>query len=86
MTDEETHRTAEIIREINKTLGWHLPSDGPKTLNGLITEALETIPDSSVCLRIGPYRLEILQAAENRVKSVRVWQVGKVKPSPTAPE
>ena len=66
--------------------GWHLPSDGPKTLNGLITEALESIPDSSVCLKIGPYRLEILQAAENRVKSVRVWQVAKIKADEAAPE
>ena len=77
---------AAYIREVNKTLGWHLPSDGPKTLNGLITEALETIPDSSVCLKIGPYRLEILQAAENRVKSVRVWQVEKVRPDAEATE
>ena len=51
-----------------------------------ITEALETIPDSSVCLKIGPYRLEILQAAENRVKSVRVWQVEKVRPDAEATE
>ncbi|MDH2197976.1 HlyC/CorC family transporter [Ectopseudomonas oleovorans] len=77
---------AAYIREVNKTLGWHLPSDGPKTLNGLITEALETIPDSSVCLKIGPYRLEILQAADNRVKSVRVWQVKKVKPDAATTE
>ncbi|WFS17527.1 HlyC/CorC family transporter [Pseudomonas sp. 905_Psudmo1] len=77
---------AAYIREVNKTLGWHLPSDGPKTLNGLITEALESIPDSSVCLKIGPYRLEILQAAENRVKSVRVWQVAKIKADEAAPE
>lgn len=62
------------IREVNKALGWHLPCDGPKTLNGLITEALESIPDSAVCLKIGPYRLEILQSSENRVKSVRAWQ------------
>ncbi|MFP6848106.1 MAG: HlyC/CorC family transporter [Pseudomonas sp.] len=65
---------AAYIREINKALDWHLPSDGPKTLNGLITEALESIPDSAVCLKIGPYRLEILQSSENRVKSVRIWQ------------
>ena len=65
---------AAYIREINKALDWHLPVDGPKTLNGLITEALENIPDSAVCLKIGPYRLEILQSAGNRVKSVRVWQ------------
>ncbi|MBB2494567.1 CBS domain-containing protein [Pseudomonas sp. UL070] len=65
---------AANIREINKSLGWRLPSEGPKTLNGLITEALETIPDSPVCLRIGPYRLEILESSESRVKSVRLWQ------------
>lgn len=65
---------AANIREINKALGWRLPSDGPKTLNGLITEALETIPDSPVCLRIGPYRLEILESSESRVISVRLWQ------------
>lgn len=70
---------AAYIREVNKALGWHLPSDGPKTLNGLITEALESIPDSPVCLKIGPYRLEILQATENRVKSVRAWQAEKLR-------
>ena len=67
---------AAYIREINKALDWHLPCDGPKTLNGLITEALENIPESAVCLKIGPYRLEILQSSGNRVKSVRVWQAG----------
>ena len=74
---------AAYIREVNKSLDWHLPCDGPKTLNGLITEALETIPDSAVCLKIGPYRLEILQSSENRVKSVRVWQSApKEQPEP----
>ncbi|MET1079898.1 MAG: HlyC/CorC family transporter [Pseudomonas sp.] len=75
---------AAYIREINKALGWHLPCDGPKTLNGLVTEALESIPDSAVCLKIGPYRLEILQSMDNRVKSVRVWQAG-VMPRPPTP-
>jgi Mg2+/Co2+ transporter CorB len=65
---------AAYVREINRALDWQLPCDGPKTLNGLITEALESIPDSPVCLKIGPYCLEILQSAENRVKSVRAWQ------------
>lgn len=64
---------AAYIREVNKALDWQLPSDGPKTVNGLITEALQSIPDSAVCLQLGPYRLEILQASENRVKSVRIW-------------
>lgn len=71
---------AANIREINKALGWHLPSEGPKTLSGLVTEALETIPDSPVCLKIGPYRLEILESSDNRVKSVRLWQA-RLRPS-----
>lgn len=65
---------AASIRDLNRSLGWHLPSDGPKTLNGLVTEALETIPESSVCLKIGPYRLEILQTEDNRVTRVLMWQ------------
>ncbi len=71
---------AANIRDLNRVLKWHLPSDGPKTLNGLITEALESIPESAVCLKIGPYRLEILQSAENRVKSVRAWQAQRATP------
>ena len=66
---------AAYIREVNRALEWQLPCDGPKTLNGLITEALEHIPDSGICLQIGDYRLEILQAADNRVKSVRAWTI-----------
>ncbi|CAN7671326.1 CBS domain-containing protein [Aquipseudomonas alcaligenes] len=62
------------LRELNRVLGWHLPCEGPKTLNGLITEALEQIPDTSVCLKIGPYRLEILQSGENRVQRVLAWR------------
>lgn len=64
------------LREINRALGWHLPCDGPRTLNGLITEALESIPDSHLCLKIGPYRLEILESADNRVKRARIWHNG----------
>ncbi len=66
---------AAYLREVNRALGWQLPCNGPKTLNGLITEALEHIPDSGICLQINQYRLEILQAADNRVKSVRAWVV-----------
>jgi Mg2+/Co2+ transporter CorB len=65
---------AASIRDLNKSLGWHLPSDGPKTLNGLITEALETIPESSVCLKIGPYRIETLETEDNRVTRAMMWQ------------
>jgi len=70
---------AASIRDLNRSLSWHLPSDGPKTLNGLITEALETIPDSSVCLKIGPYRLETLETEDNRVTRVLMWQNTRTK-------
>ncbi|KAF1031950.1 MAG: hypothetical protein GAK37_00650 [Pseudomonas sp.] len=69
---------AASIRELNKSLGWHLPSDGPKTLNGLVTEALETIPDCAVCLKIGRYRLEILETEDNRVSKVLLWHTSTV--------
>ncbi|MGE8190966.1 transporter associated domain-containing protein [Pseudomonas sp. NPDC086278] len=69
---------AASIRELNKSLGWHLPADGPKTLNGLVTEALETIPDSAVCLKIGRYRLEILETEDNRVTRVLIWHTAAV--------
>ncbi|WP_194791676.1 transporter associated domain-containing protein [Pseudomonas sp. UFMG81] len=64
------------LREINRTLGWHLPCDGgPKTLNGLVTEALESIPATAVCLKIGRYRLEILETEDNCASKVLVWTV-----------
>lgn len=60
------------IRTINKTLSWNLPTSGPKTLNGLITEALESIPDTSVCLKIHKHQMEIRQIKDNVVKTVRI--------------
>lgn len=60
------------IRDINRQLHWHLPAGGPKTLNGLILEHLEDIPEAGTSLRIGNYTIEIIQAAENAVKSARI--------------
>lgn len=60
------------IRLINRQLDWLLPQDGPKTLNGLIMEYLETIPDSLVCMKIEGYRIEIVQIQDNRIKTARV--------------
>ncbi|AMO56084.1 hypothetical protein GZ77_04515 [Endozoicomonas montiporae] len=62
------------LRDINRALGWALPTEEARTLNGLITEEMETIPDSSVCLKVGGYKLEIMLVKDNRVKSVKVWQ------------
>jgi|TARA_R100001244_G_scaffold104485_5_gene77489 Mg2+/Co2+ transporter CorB len=67
------------VRTINKTLGWKLPIDGPKTLNGLITETLENIPDTNVCLKVGGHRVEVLQIKDNVVKAAIVHPKKKKK-------
>jgi len=59
------------IREVNKSLDWTLPTDGPKTLSGLILEYLEGFPDANAGLSIDGYRLEILELQGNVVQAVR---------------
>ncbi|KEQ18011.1 HlyC/CorC family transporter [Endozoicomonas numazuensis] len=61
------------IRDINRSLGWKLPTEEARTINGLITEEMEFIPESSVCLKVGEYRFEILQVKDNRVKAVKIF-------------
>jgi Mg2+/Co2+ transporter CorB len=75
---------AANVRELNRMMGWRLPTDGPKTLNGLILERLETIPEAGARLQLGPYALEIVQTAENAVRAVRLRAPGAHKP-PAAP-
>lgn len=60
------------IRELNRSQNWDLPTDGPKTLNGLIVELLETIPDPSTCLKISGYPIEVVTVDDNRIRTVRV--------------
>ncbi|HEY1492362.1 MAG TPA: CNNM domain-containing protein [Steroidobacteraceae bacterium] len=60
------------IRALNRALGWALPTDGPKTVNGLLLEHLETIPSSGTMVRVGDYEFEVLQTADNAVRTVRV--------------
>ena len=60
------------IRELNREQQWELPTDGPKTINGLIVERLETIPTPSTCLKISGYPIEIIASDENRIRTVRV--------------
>jgi len=59
-------------RVLNRTLGWSLPTDGPRTLNGLILEYLETIPEPGTTLRLGDLSIEILQTADNSVRTARI--------------
>ena len=60
------------IRELNRAQGWDLPTEGPKTLNGLIVEMLETIPEPTTCLKINGYPIEIIASDENRIRTVRI--------------
>jgi len=60
------------IRDVNKEMSWQLPTDGPKTLNGLIIEYLEDIPQSNLSVRIAGYPVEIVDASDNKIKTVRV--------------
>ncbi|GAB5415573.1 MAG: CNNM domain-containing protein [Congregibacter sp.] len=59
------------VRDVNKSLHWELPTDGPKTLSGLILEHLESFPDANAGLQIGPYCMEILELDKNVVRTVR---------------
>jgi Mg2+/Co2+ transporter CorB len=60
------------IRALNRALGWQLPTGGPKTVNGLLLEHLETIPDSGTMVRVGNYEFEVLQIGDNAIRTVRV--------------
>lgn len=61
------------VREINKALDWDLPIDGPKTLNGLLTEMLEMIPEKNVCVRLPYHCAEILNVQDNAIRTVKMW-------------
>ncbi len=60
------------IRELNRAMSWDLPTAGPKTLNGLILESLEDIPQPGTGLLITDYPVEIVQTAGNAVKTARI--------------
>jgi Mg2+/Co2+ transporter CorB len=63
---------AATIREINKATGWSLPTDGPKTLNGLALEQLESIPAGNVSFTLGDYRFETELINETKIKEASV--------------
>ncbi|KJF93438.1 HlyC/CorC family transporter [Photobacterium angustum] len=60
------------IRDLNKSLNWKLPTDGPRTLNGLILEHLEYIPDNKVSIIIANHKMEIVEVSENMIKLIKV--------------
>ncbi|WP_374336717.1 HlyC/CorC family transporter [Methyloversatilis sp.] len=62
------------LRELNGKLGLNLPLDGPKTLNGLVLEHLQDIPESGLSVRIGNVAMEILHTEDRMVRSVRLFR------------
>ncbi len=62
------------LRDINKRLGLNLPLDGPKTVNGLLLEILQEIPDASVSVKIGGCVIEIVQTQEQVIKMVKLYR------------
>jgi Mg2+/Co2+ transporter CorB len=60
------------IRELNRSQDWDLPTDGPKTINGLIVERLETIPEPRTCLKVSGYPIEIVESDGTRIRTVRI--------------
>ncbi len=60
------------LRELVRTLEWELPLDGPKTLNGLIVEHLQSLPEKGTSLMIAGYPIDILQTEDNCVKTAQI--------------
>ena len=68
------------LRDLNRRLDWHLPTDGPKTLNGLITEYLEDLPEAGTSLRLDGYQVDVVRTRGTAVQLARIRHV------PPAPE
>jgi len=67
-----------IIREINRRLGWELPTEGPKTLSGLILEEIQTIPDTNIGLTLEGYRIETVLIKDNVIKLAKLKKIEEV--------
>jgi Mg2+/Co2+ transporter CorB len=75
--NEQGTATAEgttSVRELNRALGLSLPTDGPKTLNGLILEHLQDIPEADVSIKVGNVPMEIVHAQGRTLKTVRIFK------------
>ena len=64
---------SSMLRDLNKKLSLNLPLSGPRTLNGLVIEHFEDIPEAGTSFRIGNHTLEIVQTQDRIVKSVKIF-------------
>ncbi len=60
------------LRELIKTMHWDLPTDGPKTFNGMIVEHLESLPETGTSLMVSGYPIDVVQTQDNAVKTARI--------------
>ncbi|HET7649449.1 MAG TPA: HlyC/CorC family transporter [Gammaproteobacteria bacterium] len=60
------------VRVLNRAMSWQLPTDGPRTLNGLILEYLEAIPQPGTSLKLAGHPIEVVQSTGSGVKTVRI--------------
>ncbi len=63
------------IRELNNYLNWKIPEDNAKTINGLITEYLDQIPQANLCIQIDDYRFEVLELDENLISKIKIVKI-----------
>ena len=74
------------VRDLNRSMQWELPIDGPRTLNGLILEYLEDIPEPGTSLLLAGYPVEVVQTQGNAVRTVRISPaMRRQPPRPTGP-
>jgi Mg2+/Co2+ transporter CorB len=74
------------LRDINKHLGTSFPLDGPKTLNGLLLEQLQDIPEAMVSLKLDNVVMEIVQVQNQSIKMVKMKRLSFLPPGPEQPE
>jgi Mg2+/Co2+ transporter CorB len=65
---------ATPVREVNRALGLDLPTEGPKTINGLILEHLRDIPEADVSIKVGGVPMEIVHTQGRSVKTARIFR------------
>ena len=70
-----------MVREVNRRLEWELPTEGPKTLSGLILEEVQTIPDTNIGLTVGGYRIETVLIKDNVIKLAKIKKVEELNES-----
>jgi Mg2+/Co2+ transporter CorB len=67
------------LRDINKRLGLNFPLDGPKTVNGLLLEQLQEIPDSPIALKMGSCVIEVVEVQNQAIKVVKLLRLAAAK-------